>query len=71
MSYEYLMFEREGNVGVIKFNRPKALNAVNPEVFRDLKDALDGCERILNDEFSDYPERSFYMIGKIEEAKKG
>jgi F-type H+-transporting ATPase subunit beta len=37
----------------------------------DLKDALDGCERILNDEFSDYPERSFYMIGKIEEAKKG
>jgi len=37
----------------------------------DLDDALDGCERILNDEFSDYPERSFYMIGKIEEAKKG
>jgi F-type H+-transporting ATPase subunit beta len=37
----------------------------------DLADALDGCERILNDEFSDYPERSFYMIGKIEEAKKG
>jgi F-type H+-transporting ATPase subunit beta len=37
----------------------------------DLNDALDGCERILNDEFSDYPERSFYMIGKIEEAKKG
>jgi F-type H+-transporting ATPase subunit beta len=37
----------------------------------DLNDALEGCERILNDEFSDYPERSFYMIGKIEEAKKG
>nr|MDA3832664.1 F0F1 ATP synthase subunit beta [Spirochaetales bacterium] len=35
-----------------------------------LKDALDGCERILNDEFSDYPERSFYMIGNIDEAKK-
>ncbi len=35
-----------------------------------LEDALDGCERILNDEFSGYPERSLYMIGKIEEAKK-
>ncbi len=34
-----------------------------------LEDALDGCERILNDEFQDYPERSLYMIGKIEEAK--
>jgi len=37
----------------------------------DLEDALGGCERILNDEFSDYPERSLYMIGKIDEAKKG
>lgn len=36
----------------------------------DLDDALDGCERILNDEFSDYPERSLYMIGKINEAKR-
>jgi F-type H+-transporting ATPase subunit beta len=36
----------------------------------DLNDALDGCERILNDEFSDYPEKSLYMIGKIDEAKR-
>ena len=36
----------------------------------DLDDALDGCERILNDEFSDYPERSLYMIGKIDEVKR-
>jgi F-type H+-transporting ATPase subunit beta len=33
-----------------------------------LKDALDGCERILKDEFKDYPESAFYMIGKIDEA---
>ncbi len=33
-----------------------------------LKDSLDGCERILNDEFKDYPESAFYMIGKIEEV---
>jgi F-type H+-transporting ATPase subunit beta len=35
-----------------------------------LKDSLDGCERILRDEFKDYPERSLYMIGAIGEAKK-
>ncbi len=35
-----------------------------------LEDALDGCERILNDEFRDYPERSLYMIGSIDEAEK-
>jgi F-type H+-transporting ATPase subunit beta len=34
-----------------------------------LEDALDGCERILRDEFQDYPESALYMIGAIEEAK--
>jgi len=34
-----------------------------------LDDALDGCERILNDEFKDYPENAFYMIGTVDEAK--
>ncbi|RXG11639.1 F-type H+-transporting ATPase subunit beta [Leeuwenhoekiella aestuarii] len=34
-----------------------------------LQDALDGCQRILNDEFKDYPESAFYMIGTIDEAK--
>jgi len=35
-----------------------------------LKDSLDGCERILRDEFKDYPESGLYMIGAISEAKK-
>jgi F-type H+-transporting ATPase subunit beta len=34
-----------------------------------LADALDGCERILRDEFKDYPESALYMIGAIGEAK--
>ena len=34
----------------------------------ELEKTLDGCERILNDEFSDYPEQSLYMIGHIQEA---
>jgi F-type H+/Na+-transporting ATPase subunit beta len=35
-----------------------------------LEDALEGCERILNDEFAGYPERRLYMIGRIGEARK-
>ena len=34
-----------------------------------LADSLDGCERILHDEFADLPESALYMIGKIDEAK--
>ena len=34
-----------------------------------LKDSLDGCERILRDEFKDYPESALYMIGSIDEAR--
>ncbi len=34
-----------------------------------LADALDGCERILRDEFADLPESAFYMIGKLDEAR--
>ncbi|HXD01198.1 MAG TPA: F0F1 ATP synthase subunit beta [Verrucomicrobiae bacterium] len=34
-----------------------------------LADSLDGCERILHDEFKDYPESALYMIGAIGEVK--
>jgi len=35
----------------------------------NLEDALDGCERILNDEFYDYSESDLYMLGKISDLK--
>jgi len=35
------------------------------------EDTLAGCERILSDEFADYPESALYMIGSIEEARTG
>ncbi|QDU98933.1 F0F1 ATP synthase subunit beta [Lignipirellula cremea] len=35
-----------------------------------LQDALDGCERILRDEFKDLSETAFYMIGAIHEAEE-
>jgi F-type H+/Na+-transporting ATPase subunit beta len=34
-----------------------------------LQDSLDGCERILADEFKDFPESALYMIGAVDEAK--
>jgi len=47
------------------------------EQFSDMKgkevsldDALNGCERILSDEFKDVPESAFFMIGTIDEAKR-
>jgi len=33
-----------------------------------LEETIDGCERILKDEFRDYPESALYMIGRISEA---
>ena len=41
-----------------------------PGTLVKLEDALDGCERILDDEFTNVPEQALYMIGKIDEARK-
>ncbi|WP_104005897.1 F0F1 ATP synthase subunit beta [Marinobacterium lutimaris] len=35
-----------------------------------LEASLDGCERILRDEFEDYPESALYMIGAVDEAQQ-
>ncbi|MDD2389183.1 MAG: F0F1 ATP synthase subunit beta [Desulfobacterales bacterium] len=35
----------------------------------DLADTIDGCERILNDEFSKASESDLYMIGTVKEVK--
>lgn len=37
----------------------------------NLEDAIDGCERILNDEFAERSESDLYMLGKIGEIKPG
>jgi len=41
MAYENIIFETDENVAIIKFNRPKALNAVNTDVLAELADGLD------------------------------
>jgi enoyl-CoA hydratase len=44
MAYENIIFTVEERVAVIKFNRPKALNAINPDVLKEMNSALDEIE---------------------------
>jgi enoyl-CoA hydratase len=44
MAYENILVETDGGVGVIRLNRPKALNALNSALIAELNDALDGFE---------------------------
>lgn len=39
-----------------------------PGRYVPLEKTVDGCRRILNDEFADYPEQALYMIGTVDEA---
>jgi enoyl-CoA hydratase len=45
MAYENIIFEKDGGIAAIKFNRPKALNAINPAVLVEVDDALDRIEK--------------------------
>lgn len=44
MSYENILTETRGNVGLIRLNRPQALNALAPALVKELGEALDGYE---------------------------
>ena len=44
-SYETILVETRGKVGLITLNRPQALNALNSTLVGELNQALDGFER--------------------------
>ena len=41
MSFETITYEKVDNIGVLKINRPKALNAINEKVLSELDAQLD------------------------------
>jgi enoyl-CoA hydratase len=45
MTYENILVETRGNVGLIRLNRPQALNALSPALVKDLGQALDIFEK--------------------------
>jgi enoyl-CoA hydratase len=56
-SYETLLFEKKDRIGTITFNRPKALNAMNRQVFSELS-------RVLDDVREDREVRVVIMTGQ-------
>ena len=44
MTYENIIVETRGKVGLITLNRPKALNALSPDLMREMSAALDAFE---------------------------
>jgi enoyl-CoA hydratase len=48
MTYENILVETRGRVGIIRLNRPKALNALCDALIRDLGQALDAFEADAN-----------------------
>jgi len=45
MPYEMILTERRGQVGLITFNRPQAMNALNNQLLRELMDALEAFDK--------------------------
>ena len=40
MQFENILFDKEENVAIIKLNRPRVLNAMNKQLWLDLREAL-------------------------------
>jgi enoyl-CoA hydratase len=44
MSYEFILTEKRGRVGLVTLNRPKAMNALNHQLVTELMDALEAFD---------------------------
>ena len=45
MTYEHILTRIDGRVGIVQFNRPKALNALSRELMAEVIDALTQFDR--------------------------
>ena len=46
MSYELILVERKGRVGLVTLNRPKQMNALNPQLMQELGRAMQEFDRV-------------------------
>ncbi len=44
MTHQYILTRSEGRVGIVQFNRPKAMNALNRGLMQETMDALDAFD---------------------------
>src|SRR5512134_4070954 len=45
MTYEMILTEARGRVGLVTLNRPQAMNALNNQLMRELMDALEAFDK--------------------------
>jgi enoyl-CoA hydratase len=45
MAYENILFEVQDGIGVLTFNRPKALNALNPKTLEEVSEVIDHVQQ--------------------------
>lgn len=43
MSYEHILFEQRGRVGLVTLNRPDRLNAWSETMHREMREAIEHC----------------------------
>ena len=53
MDFQNLLMKKEGNVGILSFNRPKVLNALNTSVLQELEEAIDQIHKDYNSYLND------------------
>jgi enoyl-CoA hydratase len=45
LSYQHILVSKEGNIGIVRLNRPKVLNALSSELVRELVQALEELDK--------------------------
>jgi enoyl-CoA hydratase len=45
MAYNFILVDTEDHVGIVQLNRPKAYNALSPELMQELLDALEAFDK--------------------------
>ena len=73
MDFKYIDFKKQDGIGWVEFNRPEKLNALNPDILRDLEKAVvyceeDDCIRVVVLKGSD---KAFVAGADIENMAKG